>query len=289
MVNVKDLIQEIKISDKNYPKPLRDLSDPPKILYSVGDLQSINFKKCLAVVGSRRMTQYGRSVVDRFIPDFVSADVTIVSGFMYGIDTQAHKVTIDNGGRTIAVFACGVDICYPPENEKLYDRIISSGGVLVSEYPLGTKPQLWTFPRRNRIVAALSLLGTFVVEAAENSGSLVTAKLAKKLKRTVYTIPGPITSTSSAGTNYILKNKKAKFIVNSSDIVAFEGKTREKSPIPKLTGLQAKIYQTLSRENCTLDELSAMLGVDITKVSTEVSLMTLKGIVIDIGGMFSVH
>lgn len=281
-------IKTLSIESKNYPEPLRDLADPPSLLYYLGNIEEVDWTKCLAVVGSRRMTHYGRQIIERFIPDFVAADVTVVSGFMYGVDTQAHKVTLESGGKTIAVLASGVDICYPPENEKLYKQIINSGGVVLSEYPPAQRPQLWGFPKRNRIVAALSLMGTFVVEAGENSGSLVTAKLAQKLKRKVYAVPGPITSSTSAGTNKLLQNREVKITLKSEDIVAFEHQDGTIKTTTKLVGLEAKIYRKLLQENCTLDELSLSLDLDIVSLSAEISRMVLKGLVEEFDGKLSI-
>src|SRR3989344_1792126 len=136
------------------------------------------FKKSIAIVGSRRMTRYGREVIDKFVSAFVAEGVTTISGFMYGVDTEVHQKTVDYGGKTIAVFGCGLDVIYPAENEKLYKEIIKTGGSVVSEYEDNAKPHLWKFPQRNKIVVNLASLGVLVIEAGENSGSLVTAKIA---------------------------------------------------------------------------------------------------------------
>lgn len=277
-------IKNVNLENKKYPSVLRQLQDPPETLYYIGNLKNVDFDKCLAVVGSRRMTSYGRQVIDKFMPDLVASGVTIVSGFMYGVDAYAHSSCVDLGGKTIAVLANGLDICYPPENEKLYKQILESNGVVMSEYPLGRKPHLWTFPRRNRIVAAMSLMGTLVIEAGEKSGSLITARIASKLKRKVYAVPGPITSKVSIGTNYLIQKRKATMVNNVANLVKVEHKTIQDDSIKPTSSLEAKIYQTLTRENCTLDELSAILDIDISTLSTQVSLMSLKGSIEEIGG-----
>lgn len=279
-------VKEIYKEDKNYPKPLLDLLDPPKKLYYIGVLHNIDWNSALAIVGSRHMTQYGRQVLERFVPDLVSKRVVIVSGFMYGVDTQAHSLTIEMGGQTVAVLANGLDVCYPPENQNLYEKVLKNKGLLISEYPMGRKPHLWTYPRRNRIVAALSLLGTLVVEAGENSGSLITAKLANKLKRKVYAVPGPITSNVSFGTNKLIKNRQAKICLDTAQIVESEQLINLQTTKPELNGLEAKIYQILLRENLTLDEICLALESDISQTSTTLSLMTLSGLVEEIAGKY---
>jgi DNA processing protein len=276
--------KKMGIGDKNYPKILSDLKDPPKVLYCRGSLQDIDFKKCLAIVGSRRMTHYGEQVLERFIPQIVQSGVIVISGFMYGVDTKAHELTIENGGKTVAVLGNGLDIIYPVENEKLYRKILDTGGAILSEYSNKTKPYLWTYPRRNRIVASLAQLGTLIIEAGENSGSLVTAKWAKKLKRPLYAIPGPITSSASTGCNQLLRSKLAKIALNASDIVGIESKKEPRNQQSTLTDLQAKIYQTLLLEPLTLDELCIAIDKPITAVSSEISLLSLQGIVQDING-----
>jgi DNA processing protein len=208
---------------------------------------------------------------------------------MYGVDSQAHKLAIESGGKTIAVLGNGLDVVYPVENEKLYTQILETGGVVMSEYANTTKPHLWTYPQRNRIVAALSQMGVLVIEAGENSGSLVTVKWAKKLKRKIYAIPGPITSSASAGTNYILKSGLAKMVLKPSDIVSIENKSIDNSIMPEMDVLETKIYQTLLRESFTLDELALVMNKDITSLSSEISLMCLKGVLTEIGGKYSVQ
>ncbi len=277
-------IQTVSLEQKNNPNVLKNLKSPPKTIYYRGKLETIDFSKCLAVVGSRRITSYGRQVLEKFIPDFVSSGVTIVSGFMYGVDTLAHELAVKYGGKTIAVFGNGLDVVYPVENDKLYSEILESGGVVLSEYKPNHKPHLWTYPQRNRIVAALSQMGVLVIEAGEKSGSLVTVKWARKLKRKVYAVPGPITSSASVGTNYILQMGLAKIAVKSSDIINIEHKSTQDRSIQGMSRLEAKIYQTLLRENFTLDELAIVLGEDIVKVSTEISMMSLKGVIYEVSG-----
>lgn len=177
------------------------------------------FKKSIAIVGSRRMTRYGKEVVDNFIASFVANGATTISGFMYGVDTEVHQKTVDYGGKTVAVFGCGLDVIYPLENEKLYQQILETGGLTISEYEASAKPHLWKFPQRNKIVASLASLGVLVVEAGDKSGSLITAKLAKKMGKKVYAVPGPITSSTSEGTNVLIKEGEAIMVTEPGDII----------------------------------------------------------------------
>lgn len=277
-------IETLVKGTKSYPKNLLSLKDTPKQLFYRGNYQKELFAKSVAVVGSRRMTHYGRQVLERFIPDFVAANVTIISGFMYGVDTYAHELTIKYGGKTIAVLGNGLDICYPPENTKLYESIVESGGLVMSEYEKDTKPQLWTYPKRNRIVAALSTLGVVVVEASLDSGSIITAKWGEKLGKKVYAVPGPITSSSSTGTNDLIRNNKAEILVRSDQIIKSEHKSSNSYEDSSASSLEAKIIQTLSAESLSLDELSAHLGIEIAELMTQVSMLSLQGKLQEVNG-----
>lgn len=277
-------VKEMRSEDKNFSKSLLTIADPAKRLFYRGEWDGKLFDNSLAIVGSRQMTQYGRQVIDRFMPDFVAAGVTIISGFMYGVDTYAHEACVKLGGKTVAVLAYGLDICYPAENEKLYSQILETGGIVISEYEAKSKPQLWKFPKRNRIVAALASLGVLVIEAGENSGSLITAELAQKMKKKVYAVAGNITSSSSTGTNRLIQNNNAKMVVNTRQVLGKEYKAVVDLKPRNVDDLEAKIMQTLSAENMSLDELSVSLGVDITKLMTKVSMLSLQGKVQEVNG-----
>ena len=216
------------------------------------DPNTIN-KKSIAIVGSRQMTRYGRDVVDKFVCDFVANGITTISGFMYGVDTEVASKTIEYGGKHIAVFGCGLDHVYPPENKKLYDEIIKNGGSVVSEYEDSAKPSIWKFPQRNKIVVELASLGVLVVEAGENSGSLVTAKIAKKMGKKVYAVPGPINSRVSVGCNSLIKSGDAQMVTSAMDILKIKIKKEEIRNMPELEGLENKIYKTLALEPLQID------------------------------------
>lgn len=280
-------VQKTFLEDKKYPKLLKGLKRPPKIIYYRGNLEK-PFEKTLAVVGSRRMTRYGESVLETLVPDLVANGVTIVSGFMYGVDTRAHEITVECGGRGIAVLAFGVNTCYPPENDVLYKDIIQNDGAIISEYSPEAKPNLWRFPQRNRIIAALSTLGVLVIEASEKSGSLITARYALNLNKKLFAVPGPITSDLSYGTNHLIKKGKAKMVTSPSDILVIKNKKLEKGNDIKLEGLEGQIYKLLKNESKSVDELALSLKSEIEKVGETVSMMCIKGILIEEMGRFRI-
>ncbi len=282
-------INKVTFESRNYPSLLKKLKDPPRELYYRGTWDNSLFKKSLAVVGSRMSTSYGERVCDQLILGLVMEKVTIVSGFMYGIDSLAHQKTLEFGGKTVAVLGGGLDVLYPPENEKLYLDIIASGGLIISEYPADQQPQLWTFPQRNRIVAGLSSLGVLVVEAGEKSGSLITAELARKLKKPIFAVPGPITSSSSTGTNGLIKEGLAKMVLCAGDISKISALKTTKTGIEKqssASGVEQKILAILSAEPLTLDEIAQKLSINIIETSQTLTMMAIKNTVEEKNGKY---
>lgn len=205
----------ISITDNNYPELLRNIFDPPLILYCRGKKDLLN-SKCMAVVGSRHPTEYGREVTKKLTDELCEAGFTIVSGFAQGIDSEAHQSAIDANGSTIAVFGSGIDVIYPAGNNELYN-LLSGCHLIITEFPPGTKPFKSNFPRRNRIISGIST-GVVVVEATLNSGSLITASCAVDQGRDVFAVPGMITSTRSQGCHYLIK-QGAKPIESVKDII----------------------------------------------------------------------
>ncbi len=272
-------IYKITIDDKNYPTILKEIKNPPKILFYRGKMSKNLFEKSLAIVGTRRITRYGKMVVEKFVSRLVDYKVTVISGFMYGVDTEAHQKCLEYGGKTVAVLGGGLNVLYPPENEKLYCQIIKLGGVIVSEYEPDVQPQLWTFPQRNRIVAGLSSLGVLVIEAGEKSGSLITANLARQQKKSVFAVPGPITSSLSTGNNLLIQNHKAKMVLSAEDILGKKIETPSLFSLQKLTPLEKKIYQILQTEPLTVDEIALILNKNVVETGRTLSLMQLKGLV----------
>lgn len=195
-------IKVVSLTDTGYPGNLRQISDPPSVLYFRGEIKPED-NLAVAVVGSRNATVYGKDVTQKLVFQLVKQGLTIVSGLARGIDSVAHRTALEAGGRTIAVLGCGVDLVYPPENKNLAQEIVKNGAV-VSEFPLGFPPIAPNFPARNRIVSGLSL-GVLVTEGAVDSGSLITAGQAAEQGREVFAVPGPINSKMSEGTNKLIK------------------------------------------------------------------------------------
>lgn len=186
----------IALYDKEYPRLLKEIENPPIVLYVRGDISKINFDRIIRIVGTRKITNYGREVTAIFSTELSQAGFTIISGLAMGVDAAAAWSAIDSGGKIIAVLGNGVDLCFPSSNEKLYDKILDKNGIIISEFPLGQSPSIGSFPSRNRIIAGVSM-GVLVTEGAKDSGSLITADYAFKFKRKVFAIPGPITSSLS--------------------------------------------------------------------------------------------
>ncbi|HEY9403475.1 MAG TPA: DNA-processing protein DprA [Pyrinomonadaceae bacterium] len=207
------------LDDGTYPALLSEIADPPLTLYVRGEWEACVDAPCVAIVGSRRCSTYGQNVALMLARDLAARGVTIVSGLARGIDAAAHRGALDAGGRTVGVLGTGVDEVYPRDHKKLAEEILTKGGALVSQFPLGTPPIPENFPYRNRIISGLSL-GVVLVEAAENSGSLITARLAMEQNREVFAVPGNVTSRNSFGTNYLIKGAGAKLVQQWQDVAA---------------------------------------------------------------------
>ncbi|HHY36441.1 MAG TPA: DNA-protecting protein DprA [Firmicutes bacterium] len=227
----------LTLLDAEYPENLRDIADPPPVLYVLGKLEPRD-SRSIAVVGSRRATPYGRTTAERFGRELAELGFTVVSGMARGIDTCAHRGCLAAGGRTIAVLGCGLDYVYPPENRKLMARIAREGAV-ITEFPLGTPPEAGHFPTRNRIISGLSL-GVVVVEAAATSGSLITVDWALEQGREVFAVSGNINSPYSRGTNFLI-SQGARLVQGARDIAA-----ELRVPVEKAGGQKETI--ALSRE-----------------------------------------
>ncbi len=218
--NVRALEADVLLLDDGvYPSLLREIFDPPITLYVKGAWEQCLDQPCVAMVGSRRCSTYGLNTATMLARDLAAKGVTIVSGLARGIDAAAHRGAIEAGGKTVAVMGTGLDLVYPRDHKKLADEILAKGGALVSEFPLGTPPAPQNFPYRNRIISGLSL-GVVLVEAAENSGSLITARMAMEQNREVFAVPGNISSKNSFGTNYLIKGAGAKLVQQWQDVAA---------------------------------------------------------------------
>jgi DNA processing protein len=207
------------LDDGVYPSLLRETYDPPVVLYVKGAWNECLERPCVAVVGSRRCSTYGQNAALMMSRELAQRGVTIVSGLARGIDASAHRGALESGGRTVAVMGTGLDRVYPRDHQKLTDEILNHGGAVVTQFPLGTPPVSENFPYRNRVISGLSL-GVLVIEAAENSGSLITARLAMEQNREVFAVPGNITSRNSFGTNYLIKGAGAKLVQQWQDVAS---------------------------------------------------------------------
>ena len=207
------------LDDGIYPSLLREIADPPIVLYVRGDWMNCFETPCVAFVGSRRASTYGQNAAEMLARELAARGVCIVSGLARGIDAAAHRAAMEAGGKTIAVLGTGIGEVYPKEHKNLVEPILESGGALVSQFPLETPPLPENFPYRNRVISGLSL-GVAVIEATERSGSLITARLAMEQNREVFAVPGNITSRNSFGTNYLIKSAGAKLIQSWQDIAA---------------------------------------------------------------------
>lgn len=279
-------IQVLTWHDDAYPARLKEIYDYPPILYVRGAITAAD-EWCLAVVGTRRATAYGRQVTEEIVTDLARSSITIVSGLARGVDSVAHQAALDAGGRTIAVLACGLDIIYPAENLNLARRIVENGA-LVSEYPPGVKPRPDHFPRRNRILSGMSL-GVLVTEAGEGSGALITADLALEQNRDVLAVPGSILSPGSRGTNHLIQ-QGAKLVQRCQDILeelnlrAVAQQMEFKEIIPE-SATEAELLKRLSAEPVHVDEVCAGTGLPVSTVSSTLAMMELKGLVRTVGNM----
>jgi DNA processing protein len=279
-------LQVLTWHDENYPNRLKEIYDYPPILYIRGSLTAAD-EWCLAVVGTRRATAYGRQVTEEIVTDLARNNITIVSGLARGIDSVAHQAALDAGGRTVAVLACGLDIIYPAENLNLARRIMENGA-LISEYPIGMKPKPDHFPRRNRILSGMSL-GVLVTEAGEGSGALITANLALEQNRDVLAVPGSILSPASHGTNHLIQ-EGAKLVQNCQDILeelnlrAVAQQLEFKEIIPE-SETESTLLKRLSSEPAHIDTICAGSGLPVSTVSSTLAMMELKGLIRSVGNM----
>ena len=243
-----------------------------------------------AVVGTRRPTFYGREVSERIAGDLARNRITIISGLAKGIDATAHRAALDSGGRSIAVFGCGLDIVYPRDHIKLARQIMENGA-LISEFPLGTTPRRENFPLRNRIMSGLSL-GVLVVEAGEVSGALITAGHALEQNREVFAVPGSVLSAASRGTNRLIQDG-AKLVSGANDILeelnltmaVQQTEVKELVPATETESIILQILRNLSPEPTHIDEVGHQSHLPIATVSSALSMMELKGMVKQVGGM----
>ena len=287
MENLKRYKVKVLTCDSpGYPQRLKEIYDYPPVLYVRGNLLPED-ECCLAVVGTRRASVYGRQVTEEIVSDLARNKIAIVSGLAKGIDSVAHRAALGANGRTIAVFACGLDIVYPAENAELA-RAIMERGALISEYPLGTRPKADNFPRRNRIMSGLSL-GVLVVEAGESSGALITANQALEQNRDVFAVPGSILSPASKGTNHLIQ-EGAKLVRDHVDILeelnlAMVAQQLEMKELLPTDETESLLLKQLGNEPTHIDEVCRQSALAAGLVSSTLTMMELKGMVKQVGGM----
>jgi DNA processing protein len=288
----------IMSSSPLYPKLLKSVDDSPKCLFYLGDPKKDIFKHCLAVVGSRKMTLYGKRITEQLVYKLASRGITIVSGFMYGIDMAAHKAALAAGGRTIAVIAYGIEKKPPNYLSKTYQEIINGGGLVISELPGKEPPKKWSFPKRNRIIAGLCQ-AVLVVEAAKKSGSLITAGYAQKYGREVFAVPGPLDSVNSEGTLQLIKD--GSFLVTGVEELLEFFKDAKKTALDAKkssflqSGLQAgdqadslqnEIMAFIREKPARLDIIVEALDLPVSQINQVLTRLLLSGHLEEEGGLF---
>ncbi len=284
-------IKYVTIACENYPKRLLDMNFPPIVLYYMGDIPESELN--ISIIGSRRCTEYGKFVAHKFSKELAKENIVVISGMAEGADTVAHIGCLEAGGKTVAVLGSGLDICYPKSNQKLMKRIIENGCV-ISEYPPGVQPHAGNFPMRNRIISALSD-GLIVVEAAYKSGTMITVDYALEHGRTVFTVPGNITSKNSEGTNLLLR-QGAIPLTDIRDILEEFGVKQEKSSNIQDEGFlnskfknnftpeEISIIKHINYEPKSIDEIAYLCGENIQKVLYLLTVLELKSVIKKING-----
>jgi DNA processing protein len=274
-------------NDPEYPARLKEVDDRPPVLYVRGELLPED-EWAVAVVGTRRATPYGRQAAEHFSTELAGHKITIVSGLARGIDAVAHRAALNAGGRTIAVLACGLDIVYPPEHVKLAQEV-TLNGALISDYPVGTQPRSEYFPRRNRILSAVSL-GVLVVEGDVDSGALITARVALDQNREVFAVPGSIYSPTYRGANKLIQEGEAKLVTKAADILeelnlSMATQQLELREVGPSDPTEAALLQLLSGQPIHIDDVQRASGLPIAAVSGALALLELKGAVKQVGPM----
>jgi len=278
------------IEHKDFPKQLKEIRSSPNKLYYRGEWSNDIFEKVLAVVGSRQITRYGKEMIEKMMPEIVTRKTTVISGFMYGVDSEAHWKCLEYGGKTVAVLGSGLDEFYPKENIKLYQKILETGGVVISEYDSDFKATVWSFPQRNRIVSGLATVGVLVVEGGIKSGSLIKAKLGLEQKKKILAIPGPINSKTSQGTNWLIKTGASRMVTEPrdifEDIISMPQQENLFKDYSNLNNIEKIIIDLLENEAMSSDEICQMTKRNITEISTNLSMMLMKDLLTESDGKF---
>lgn len=271
----------ITIIDKEYPKLLKEIYDPPIVLYCYGNKNSLDLSNKLAVVGTRKISSYAKQILPKLLLPIIKTNIVIVSGLAVGVDGLSHQIAVDNNQPTIAVLGSGVDwpSLYPKQHYNLARNIINNNGIIISEYPPGTASLPENFPRRNRIISGLCQ-ATLIVEAANRSGSLITAYQALEQNRELMAIPGSIHLTNSQGTNKLIQ-QGAKLISTSNDILeTYQIQTQDINKINShLNKIEKQIVKLLQTDPLTVDKLSEYSKIDIVTLNATLSMLEIKGVI----------
>ncbi|ASG68687.1 DNA protecting protein DprA [Francisella halioticida] len=282
--------QILTFLDSNYSENLKQLASPPTVIYGIGNIELIK-KSQLAIVGARNHSAYGRNVTKKLCSDLQNSQISITSGLAYGIDTLAHKFAIENNLNTIAVVGTGVDVIYPSSNRELYNKLIETNNLIISEFALGTDPLRHNFPQRNRIISGLAK-GVVIVEAAKKSSSLITAQLALDQNKEVFAIPGNIFSKTSEGCNELIK-QGAKFVSDINDIFQeiniFQNNTQSSTRLNNqerinLSNSEKNIFDIINKELTTLDDIIIKSKLPYNQVTTILFELELKSLIEPIPG-----
>lgn len=271
--------------DDEYPELLGEIDSRPAVLFTKGNVSLLDTFS-IAIVGTRRPTRYGAKLADEFAREFVRAGITVVSGFARGIDSCAHRACVDVGAPTVAVFGCGVDVCYPAENRELYRAVLDNGGLFVSEYAPGTHPMPFRFPERNRIISGLCH-GVLLPEAAEKSGSLITANTALEQGRDLFVVPGNVYSPESGGTNALLRTMPHALTLSPEDVLAYYRMTTEEKrgeePV-QFDMTESLILDSLHDGEKHFEEILADTGLTAAELSGALVNLELAGALVQTGG-----
>jgi DNA processing protein len=286
-----DYLQRQKIGiltweDAGYPRRLKEIDQPPPVLYIRGNLTDDD-QWAVAIVGTRRITAYGRQIAEEIAGSLALNGITIVSGLARGADAVAHQAALNNRGRTLAILGNGVDRIYPPEHRRLAEQIMAQGA-LISDYPPGTAPEATNFPPRNRIISGLAQ-AVIVVEAGEKSGALITAAFAIEQGRELFAVPGNIHAPRSKGTNLLIR-EGAHILLDTQDVLeilnlAQVSQHRAARTVLPADGIEAQIYTLLGREPMHVDQIRNQSDLPIEQVSATLTLMELKGMIRQVGNM----
>lgn len=287
----KSKIEFITIDESGYPSTLKMVEDAPHLLYYKGNLSATE-SAAMGIVGARKCTEYGKWATSTIVQDLCQIGVHIVSGLAIGIDRVAHQTALKCHTPTIGVLGCGVDQIYPPSNRNIYHQMMDQDGLIVSEFPPGSKPLAFHFPRRNRIISGLSL-GLVVIEAKEKSGTLITAGYAASQGRTIFAVPGNINSIYSVGCNQLIADGatpvlSAQSIIDEYEMLRILQKNviQTQFDLASLTKEELEVMEALKSSAASIDELTLVCPMNVQEISSVITLLEIKGLITQVNQIF---